>query len=158
MGCGIIGVMEHIDMRKLGEEGLKQVRSQVVRLKKMGKTGKEIEELTGVRRNRVSEIWTAYQRKGEESFMPQKTGRPRGSGMILSPQEQEQIRKIIIKERPGQNGLPGQLWTLEKARQMIQKRFGKKLSPRSMGYYMKRWNLTCQRPAKIARKQDPKRI
>ena len=60
--------MENIDLRKIGREGLKQIRSQVVRLKKMGKTGKEIEELTGVRQNRVSEIWTAYQRESESSL------------------------------------------------------------------------------------------
>ncbi len=55
--------MEYIDLRKVGSEGLKQIRSQVVRLKKMGKGGREIEELTGVRQNRISEIWTAYQRE-----------------------------------------------------------------------------------------------
>lgn len=153
-----MGNMEYIDMRKLGQEGLKQVRSQVVRLKKMGKSGKEIEEITGVRRNRISEIWAAYQRKGEESLTPGKRGRPLGSGMILTPPEQEEIRKVIVEEQPEQNGVPGQLWTLEKARQMIKKRFGKQLSSRSMGYYMKRWNLTCQRPAKRARKQEPKRV
>ena len=49
--------MEYIDLRKEGREGLKEIRRQVVRLKKMGKTGKEIEELTGVRQNRASEIW-----------------------------------------------------------------------------------------------------
>ena len=37
--------MEHIDLRKLNRGELKQVRRQGVRLKKMGKTGKEIEEL-----------------------------------------------------------------------------------------------------------------
>jgi len=52
--------MEYIDLRKESREGLKQIRRQVVRLKKMGKTGKEIEELTGVRQNRASEIGTAY--------------------------------------------------------------------------------------------------
>ena len=40
--------MEYIDLRKVGREGLKEIRRQVVRLKKLGKTGKEIEELTGV--------------------------------------------------------------------------------------------------------------
>ena len=60
--------MEYIDLRKVGRDGLKEIRRQVVRLKKMGKTGKEIEELTGVRQNRVSEIWTAYQREGESSL------------------------------------------------------------------------------------------
>ena len=59
--------MEYIDLRKLGRDGLKEVRRQVVRLKKLGKTGKEIEELTGVRQNRASEIWSAYQREGESS-------------------------------------------------------------------------------------------
>ena len=56
-----IGGMEYIDLRKVGREGLKEIRRQVVRLKKLGKTGKEIEKLTGVRQNRASEIWTAYQ-------------------------------------------------------------------------------------------------
>ena len=60
--------MEYIDLRKVGRDGLKEIRRQVVRLKKMGKTGKEIEELTGVRQNRASEIWTAYQREGETSL------------------------------------------------------------------------------------------
>ena len=48
--------MEYIDLRKVGSEGLKEIRRQVVRLKKLGKTGKEIEELAGVRHNRASEI------------------------------------------------------------------------------------------------------
>ena len=37
--------MEHIDLRKLNSGELKQVRRQVVRLKKMVKPGKELEEL-----------------------------------------------------------------------------------------------------------------
>ena len=52
--CGKIEGMEYIDLRKVGREGLKEIRRQVVRLKELGKTGKEIEELTGVRQNRAS--------------------------------------------------------------------------------------------------------
>ena len=66
--------MDYIDLRKVGNEGLKEVRRQVVRLKMMCKTGKEIEELTGVRQNRASEIWTAYQREGEASLERKNTG------------------------------------------------------------------------------------
>ena len=66
--------MEYIDLRKVGREGLKEIRRQVVRLKKLGKTGKEIEELTGVRQNRASEIWTAYQRGGEATLERKNTG------------------------------------------------------------------------------------
>ena len=76
--------MEYIDLRKVGRDGLKEIRRQVVRLKKMGKTGKEIEELTGVRQNRASEIWTAYQREGESSLERKKYGRKPGSHMVLT--------------------------------------------------------------------------
>ena len=68
---------------------------QVVGLKKMGKTGKEIEELTGVRQNRASGIWTAYQREGEISLERKKYGRKDGSHMVLTAEEQENIRKTM---------------------------------------------------------------
>ena len=76
--------MKNIDLRKLGAGELKQVRRQVVRLKEMGKTGKEIEELTGVRQNRISEIWTAYQREGEGSLQARKRGPKPGKNMRLT--------------------------------------------------------------------------
>ena len=57
--------MEYIDLRKVNRGELKQIRRRVVHLKKMGKIGKEIEELTGVWQSRASEIWTAYQREGD---------------------------------------------------------------------------------------------
>ncbi len=59
------GICRFEESRK---KGLKQIRSQVVRLKKMGKSRKEIEELVGVRQNRIREIWTAYLREGEKSL------------------------------------------------------------------------------------------
>ena len=34
--------MEYIDLRKVGRDGLREIHRQIVRLKKLGKTGKEI--------------------------------------------------------------------------------------------------------------------
>ena len=147
--------MEYKDLRKIGSEGLKEVRRQVVRLKKMGKTGKEIEELTGVRQNRASEIWTAYQREGEASLERKKYGRKPGSHMVLKPEEQTEIRQAIEEKRPEDFGIVGKLWTLGRTRQYIQKRFHKSVSERTLSDYMKRWSMSCQRPAKRARKQNP---
>ena len=62
----------------------------------MGKTGKEIEELTGVRQNRASEIWKAYQREGEAALEVNRGGRPEGSGRILLPEEEAEIRETIL--------------------------------------------------------------
>ena len=71
--------MEYIGLRKVGSEGLKEIRRQVVRLKELGKTRKEIEGLTGVRQNRASEIWTAYQRKGLASLERKNMGESPGA-------------------------------------------------------------------------------
>jgi transposase len=150
--------MKHIDLRKLSADALKQVRSQVVWLKEMGKTGKEIEELTRIRPNRISEIWTAYQKQGKSTLSPQKRGRNKQDGMLLTPEEQREIRQILISKAPNQLKLAGFLWTLAKISQYIRTTYRKNVSVRSLSNYMKRWGLTCQRPTKRAAGQDIARI
>ena len=150
--------MEYIDLRKIGKDGLKEVRRQVVRLKKLGKTGKEIEELTGVRQNRASEIWTAYQREGESSLERKKYGRKPGSHMVLTEEEQGKIRTAVEENIPEDFGITGKLWTLGRTREYIEKEFQKTINERTLSDYMKRWGMSCQRPAKRARKQNPKGI
>ena len=150
--------MEYMNMRKVNREEAKQIRRQVVRLKKMGKSGKEIEEIVGVRQNRISEIWTAYKRGGEKTFIRKKNGRKPGSGMALGEAEQQEIRKIVVETRPEENGIPGALWTLNRVCGLVRKRYGKKISEGCASDYMRRWGLTCQRPVKRARKQDSKSI
>ena len=134
--------MEYIDLRKVGKDGLKEIRRQVVRLKKLGKTGKEIEELTGVRQNRASEIWTAYQREGEASLERKKYGRKPGSHMVLNEEEQADIRKAIEKKRPEDFGITGVLWTLGRTREYIEKRFEKTVHERTLSDYMGRWGMS----------------
>ena len=150
--------MEYIDLRKVGREGLKEIRRQVVRLKKMGKTGKELEELTGVRQNRASETWTAYQREGDISLERKKYGRKAGSHMVLTSEEQENIRKTVGEKIPEDFGITGKLWTLGRTRQYIEKQYHKATNERTLSDYMKRWGMSCQRPAKRARKQNPRGI
>ena len=148
--------MEYIDLRKVGREGLKEIRRQVVRRKKMGKTGKEIKDLTGVRQNRASEIWTAYQREGEASLERKQYGRKPGSGMVLTEEEERKVRKAVEENIPEDFGISGKLWTLGRTREYIQKELRKSIHERTLSDYMERWGLSCQRPAKRARKQNPK--
>ena len=147
--------MEYIDLRKVGSEGLKEIRRQVVRLKKMGKKGKEIKELTGVRQNRASEIWTAYHRDSEIFLERKKYGRKAGSHVLLTAEEQDNIRKTVEEKIPEDFGITGKLWTLERTWQCIQKQFHKAINERTLSDYMKRWGMSCQRPVKRARKQNP---
>ena len=100
--------MEYIDLRKLSGGELKQVRRQVVQFKEMGK----IEEITGVRQNRASKIWTAYQRSVEAALEVNRGGRPEGAGRILLPEEEAEIRETIVSRQPKEFGMPRYLWTL----------------------------------------------
>ena len=75
--------------------------------------------------------------------------------MILTQEEQEDIRTAIKEKRPEDFGITGKLWTLGRTRQYIQKRFGKAVNERTLSDYMKRWGMSCQRPAKRARNHNP---
>ncbi len=150
--------MERIDLRKLSAEALEQVRRQVVRLKEMGKSGKEIEEITGVRPNRISEIWTAYRQAGKSALRPKRRGRKEKEAMLLTTNEQKEIRQTIVDKAPNQLKIAGFLWTLAKISQYIWDTYRKRVSVRCLSNYMKRWGLTCQRPTKRACGQDIARV
>jgi transposase len=150
--------MEYIDLRKLSGVELTQVRRQVVRLKELGKSGREIEEISQVRQNRISEIWTAYCAGGAASLRPRKNGRKKRSGMLLSLESQKEIRQTLISKDPNQLKLSGFLWTLGKISQYIWQRYHKRVSERCLSNYMKLWGLTCQRPTKRACGQDIQRV
>jgi transposase len=150
--------MEHIDLRKLNNDELYSVRKQVVRLKKQGRKGSEIEEITGIYQNRISQIWAAYQADGYAGIKPRKSGRKLKSQMLLSWEEQKEIRQTIISKAPNQLKMEGFLWTLAKISQYIWGSYHKRVSVRCLSNYMKRWGLTCQRPTKCACGQDVARI
>ena len=78
--------------------------------------------------------------------------------MVLTAEEQENIRKTVEEKIPEDFGIAGKLWTLGRTRQYIQMQFHKAIKERTLSDYMKRWGMSCQRPAKRARKQNPEGI
>ena len=78
--------------------------------------------------------------------------------MVLTQEEQKNIRKAVEEKRPEDFGLTGKLWTLGRTRQYIQKQFHKGINERTLSDYMKRWGMSCQRPVKRARRQNPQGI
>ena len=78
--------------------------------------------------------------------------------MVLTEEEQRKIRKAVEENIPEDFGITGKLWTLGRTREYIEKQFEKTINERTLSDYMKRWGMSCQRPAKRARKQNPKGI
>ena len=133
--------MKDINFRKLSSDEVKQIHRQIVQLKEMGKTGREIEELTGVWQSRISEIWKAYQCNGEAAMEVKK----RGVRRILSPEEEAEIRETIVNRQPKEFGLPGYLWTIGNVCEYVWNTYQKKLTDRCASNYMRRWGLNCHR-------------
>ena len=150
--------MEKIDLRKLNNDELYNVRKQVIRLKKQGKKGFEIAEIVGIYETRISQIWAAYQADGLAGIKPEKSGRKKDSGRRLSREEEAEIRATIIGKTPDQLKMAGFLWTRAKICEYIKRVYGKAIVPQVISRYLKRWGLSCQRPTKRAYGQDIARI
>lgn len=150
--------MEKIDLRKLTSGEKYAVRKQVVRLKEMKKSGAEIEELTGVEENAVSRIWRAYLSEGLAGIKPQKAGRKKGVNLLLTKQQEYEIRRAIVDKAPEQLKLAGALWTRQKIANYVKRTYGVEFSLQCVSNYMSRWGLTCQRPTKRAYAQDDVRV
>lgn len=150
--------MEKMDLRKLSNGELYAVRKQIVRLKKMKKSGAEIEELTGVNMSAVSRIWNAFLKGGIDGLKPRKSGRKKGINILLTPEKEYEIRRAIIDKTPDQLKMAGMLWTRQKIADYVKRVYGVKLTLQSVSNYLGRWGLTCQRPTKRAYAQDDIRV
>ena len=150
--------MDKLNLRKVNDAELYGVKKQVVRLKELGKSRVEIEELTGVNVSAVSRIWQTYLKGGQSALKPSKSGRKAGVRVLLTPDEERSIRRTIIDKAPEQLKLAGCLWTRQKICDYIKREYGKSVSLRSISNYLKVWGLTCQRPTKRAYAQDDVRV
>ena len=143
-----------INLKKLNRDELFDLRKKIVRLKKKGYSGIEIEELTCVRANRISEIWRRYLDKGAESLRPGSPGRKAGERTLLPSPCEHEIRRFLIDATPDTLGLPYSLWTRQIAADFIRREYGIRLSPRTMTNYFKKWGFICRTPQKTADQQD----
>jgi transposase len=150
--------MEKINLRKVSNEEMYVLKKQVVRLKKLGKSGSDVEELTGINKSAVSRIWQSYLKGGLPAIKPKKSGRKKGSNTLLTSEESQAIRRAIIDKTPEQLKLGGSLWNRERISQYIKRTYGKTVSLRVISNYLKSWGLTCQRPTKRAYSQDDVRV
>lgn len=147
-----------MDARRISREVLRERRHQAVRLHEAGHGVVEIAALVGAHRNTVT-LWLAsYQRQGEQGLEIQRIGRPTGSGRRLTSAQENTIRGMVVGKHPEQMKLPFALWTRDAVRQLVKERLDIDLPVRTMGLYLKRWNMTPQKPLARAYERNPKAI
>ena len=149
--------IKQIDARKLPPKAQEALRFRAVHaVLEQGKTQEEVAQMLGVARTTVSYWLKLYRKGGEAALEVKKRGRRTG-GKLLGWQAAT-ICNIIRDRCPDQVKLPFALWTREAVGQLIERKFGIKLSVWTVGRYLRRWGFTPQKPLKRAYEQNPKEV
>src|SRR5271170_1719716 len=146
------------DARELSDEALQVLRLRALRGLELGYTQVDLADLLGVRNETVSRWWTAYRADGVDCLPSGRTGRPEGTGRLLSDSQAERIKGLIDDNTPGKLGMAHALWSRRAVRDLIRKEFDINLAERTVGQYLRRWGYTSKKPARHARKQDPDEV
>lgn len=146
------------DGRELSDEALEVLRLRALRGVELGFTEADMADVLGVTRDTVCRWWTAYRSGGVEALPQDRSGRPLGSGRLVSADQASRVRSLIDKNTPEQLGIPSALWTRRAVGELIYKEFGIDLAERTVGAYLRRWGYTPKKPQRHARKQDPDEV
>ena len=109
----------------------------------------------GLSRSTVHGWLKAFDTGGWEAVQPKtQPGRP----PKMTPEQQEIVLEVIRTKRPDECGFEPMLWTRPIVSAFIQREFGITLHPTTVGRFLRRHDLTPQRPVRKARKQNPEKV
>ncbi len=150
--------MEKIDSRKLPEAALNERRRRAVKLRLAGVSIREAALQCELSTNTVMRSHRAYERGGWAAVKVKRGQRPKGSGRLLTPEQEQEVQRLIQDRTPDQLKMNYALWTRQAVSELIEVRTGVRLQVRTVGKYLKRWGYTPQKPLKKAYEQSPEAV
>lgn len=141
---------EKIDLRKVSNETLEMMRERCIKWREAGKSNEEISELLGVTPQTTSRWWQNYLRDGDATLKTKARGRPKGSNKVFTPQQEQQIIRMLVTQNPKQLQFDFALWTRESVKALIDRQFIMDIPLSTVGYYLKRWQFSAKKPIKRA--------
>ena len=148
--------MKTKDARSLPAVAQEDLRRKAVKAVLGGMKQVEAAKVLGVTRQAIGKWLKAYRQGGLKTLKAKRQGRPRG-GSLLGWQS-AQIAKSIVDRCPDQLKMPFYLWTREAVGQLIERRFGIRLSVWTVGRYLGRWGFTPQKPMRRAFEKNPEAV
>ncbi|MDP1591917.1 MAG: winged helix-turn-helix domain-containing protein, partial [Prosthecobacter sp.] len=100
----------------------------------------------------------ARQQGGSKALASRKRGRKHGAHRRLDARQEARLRRLIIDSTPEQLKLPFMLWERRAVQELVARKFAIDLPLRTVGEYLLRWGLSCQRPATAFYEQQPKAV
>jgi len=150
--------VDKIDSRKLPEAALNERRRRAVRLRLLGISVRETALQCELSPVTVVAAHTAYRQGGWAAVKVKHGHRPKGTGCLVSPEQEQQVRRLIQDRTPDQLKMSYALWTRQAVSELIAVRFGIRLTVRNTGKYLKRWGFTPQKSLKKAYEQSPQAV
>jgi transposase len=146
-----------MDARRLSPQAQEDLRRRVayaVREDRMSET--QAARTFGVCRQSVAAWVGRVEVGGSRALTARKRGpKPGGSGTLADAATERQIVRSIRNGCPDQMLLPFALWTREAVVALIRRHTGRAVSVWTAGRYLKRWNMTPQKPMRRAYERDP---
>ncbi|MCL2707438.1 MAG: winged helix-turn-helix domain-containing protein [Dehalococcoidia bacterium] len=146
------------DAKHLSPEEQFQIRKNIVRLKKQGKTATETAEILDVSKRHVESTVKKYRERGFAGIKLQRRGRKLGGNRVLTIEQERAVRGVIIDKTPEQLRLKGCMWTRKNIAEYIERVYELSMPLSTLGYYLSRWGFSVQRPVKRAYKQDAGKV
>ena len=146
------------DGRSESNEVLEALRWRAMHARELGYLVVDIAAILGVREETISRWWSQYEQDGPEALPGDRTGRPVGSGRLLTPEQEQAIQQRMDTKNPQELGIAAALWTRQAVQVLIQQQTGLRLAIRTVGEYLERWGYTPQKPVRKAYRQDPEAV
>jgi len=81
-----------------------------------------------------------------------------GAPSLLSPPIEQWLREAVLESTPQDHGYDSVLWTRQILAELIKKYFGIKISGRTVSEYLRKMDLSYQKPSYRAEEQNPEKV
>jgi transposase len=146
-----------VEATKMSPEMQENLRLQIVRLHKKGKTTAEIVELTDAKKRHVQATVRNYRIGGVAAVRQKAMGRPKGP-VKLTPEQEKEVQKLIVDKTPEQLKFKFALWDRQTVAALVERLYKIKMPISTMGSYLRKWGFTAQRPYTRNCKQNPAEV
>ncbi len=145
---------KRVDGRSISREALEQYRFRAVKLRKKGWKVKDIAEAFGVHESSVSRWFTKSNRQGVKSL---KRTKAKGKEPKLTSEDKTEILSWL-KKSAMEFGFETPLWDGKRVKQLIKKKLHKTLHYSNVWEWLRKWNLTSQKPERRATQRDEQAV
>ena len=142
------------DGRSIPRETLEHYRFQAIKLREKGWKVSDIAEAFGLLRTSVSHWFMKVNRYGIKSLK-----RTKAKGKESKLTREDKINILSWLKHPATDfGFETPLWTDKRVQQLIKKQLGKSLHVTNVREWLRKWNLTNQKPRHRAAQQDERLV